>query len=75
MVHGLFKHAQQAIAEVKKYILEIIAAKKKHEKEEEIENDLLSLMVRTNESSMDKLSFDELVSNTWLFFFAGHDSM
>ncbi|KAL6043315.1 Cytochrome P-450 like protein [Balamuthia mandrillaris] len=75
---GKPKVARDAFAEFEQYMKEFIAERKKKQKVESNENgraDLLSLLLRAEDSSFKiRLSDQEILSNIFVFLFAGHET-
>jgi cytochrome P450 len=68
-----FKKVDQAIAETRKYIVELVQERKGSD---EPRLDLLSLLVQSNDNptAESKLTMEEIVSDAFIFLLAGHET-
>jgi cytochrome P450 len=66
----LFNPVRKHINETKSYIEELVEQRKK----EEGHLDLLSLLLQSNEHGATKLSPQEIISDAFIFLFAGHET-
>jgi len=68
----IFKSGLEAVSEVQEYILDIVSQRR--ENGIEGRSDLVSLLLESNESGETKLTNQEIVSDAFIFLFAGHET-